>query len=90
MDGNSTGGPLDVVGVNETTGQSINLGHRGVELEILEIEFGRENFVVTSSNVFQGTRSRIHGHEVMRSTGEDAWGCRRRCWGLIETKGIGN
>ena len=40
LDRNSTVRPLDVARVTESTGQSTNLCHRGVEFEIPEIEFG--------------------------------------------------
>ena len=46
--GESPAEPPDVTRVTEPTGQSMDLGHCGVEWETHEIEIGRKELVVTS------------------------------------------
>ena len=68
--------PPDVVRVAESTGQSVDRGHCGVERETSEIDFGWENGVVASVEVCQHARSRVHDGEVVKSTEEAGGGYR--------------
>ena len=46
--------PLDIARVTESTGQSVDFGHCGIEWEIHEINFGRKGLVVAQLEVFEG------------------------------------
>ena len=62
--------PPDIARVPKSADQSVDLRHRGMERQTREINFGRKNLIVTSLEVRNKTRSRIHGHKVVKSTEE--------------------
>ena len=78
VDGQPLVVPLDIARVTESTGQSVDLCHCGIEWEICEINPGRKNLVVTSLEVCEGTRSWICGCEIMKGAEETVCGyCRK-------------
>jgi hypothetical protein len=52
LDGHSVVVPPDIARVTEAAGQSVDLGHRGMEWEGCKFELGVENFVVTPLEVY--------------------------------------
>jgi hypothetical protein len=74
-------GPTYIAGVAESTCQRVDLGHCGIKWETREIGLGGESFVVTSLEIFQGSRSWFTGCEMMEGTEETIGG---RCRELFQ------
>ena len=67
---NSVVGPPNIARVAESTGQGVNLRHRGSEWEICEINVARKYLVVLSLEVYEVTRSWIRSREMVKGTEE--------------------
>ena len=66
--------PPDIVRGAESTGQSVDCRHCGVEWESREIDPKRKNGVVVSVEIFKDARSRVHDGEIVESIEEASGG----------------
>ena len=70
--------PLDIARATESTGQSVDVCHCGIEWDIREVNPGRKELVVTSLEVCKDTRSWIFGRKIMKGAEETIGGyCRK-------------
>ena len=66
--------PPDVAGITKSAGQSMDRSHRGMKCETRKIDTGRKGGMITSVEIRQVFRSRVHDRKIMEGTEECAGG----------------